>query len=351
MCFKVFKRLNLWVCQVFYSQMKYKKWKGFRILAIDGSTLRLPNHHSLEGKFSKHAFGAKRTVEHWMSRISFLYDVLNNTVIDAQMEGFDTSEATLCDQHLGFLRKGDLVMFDRYYASHYLFSVLTHKHIHFLFRMRDHSWKCVKELIASKSTDEIVDLEVYPYSKVAKKIPGNVARKVRVRLIKQVSRSGEIRVYATSLLDENQYSKRCIINLYKKRWGVEEAYKILKARLDVVHFSGKTIQAVQQDFYAKVFLISLTAILKTDIKPVLKTKEKTQNKEKRILIINNTYAIAQTKRLLQKLHSSYEEISEWVTYFIKQVKLAIEFSRKGQSYKRKPDKGDYRVFAQNYKGI
>ena len=93
-------------------------------MAIDGSTLRLPDHPSLEEKFSYHEFGGKKKVGRWVSRVSFLYDVLNKVVIDAQMESFDTGEATLCQQHLGLLQKGDLVVFDRYYASRYLFSIL-----------------------------------------------------------------------------------------------------------------------------------------------------------------------------------------------------------------------------------
>ena len=351
LCFKVFKRLNVWLCSQFYSQQNSKKWKGFRVLSIDGSTLRLPDHPSLEEKFSRHYFGAKKTVARWMSRVSFLYDVLNNVVIDAQMESFDTSEATLCDQHLGFLRKDDLVIFDRYYASHYLFSVLLHKRVHFLFRMRDHSWKCVKSFIASGLKEEVVELNVYPYSKVAKKIPTNVNKIIRVRLLKQTTRSGEVRVYATSLLDEQAYSRTSIINLYKQRWGVEEAYKTLKARLDVIHFSGKTVKAVQQDFYANVFLISLTSILKFDIKPVLKRKKETQNKERRIPIINNTYAISQVKVLLKKTHFAFEDIILWLKKFTAQIKAAIEYSRKGQSNPRKRDKGHNRVFAQNYKAV
>jgi len=107
LCFKAFKRLNMLICKLFYQSSNSKKWKGFRVLSVDGSTLRLPNHPSLAKKFSRHSFGAKKSVERWMSRISFLYDVLNNVVIDAGMESFDTSEATLCDRHLGFLSKGD----------------------------------------------------------------------------------------------------------------------------------------------------------------------------------------------------------------------------------------------------
>lgn len=351
LCYKVFKRLNLLACRLFYDQGCIEKWKGFRILSIDGSTLSLPDHPSLGEKFSQHAFGAKRTVQRWMSRISFLYDALNKVVIDAQMESFDTSEATLCKRHLGFLCKGDLVIFDRYYASHYLFSVLLHKKVHFLFRMRDQTWNCVKEFVASGLLEQVVDLEAYKYSPVAKSIPANVDKSVRVRLIKQVSKSGEVSVYATSLLDQDQFSRKSIINLYKKRWGVEEAYKILKARLDVVHFSGKTVHAVQQDFYARVFLITLTSILKADIRPVLKTKAASENKEGRVPVINNAYAIAQAKTLLKQAHFHFEQISEWIMRFINLVKSAIEYSRKGQSNPRSADKGYSRAFSQNYKSI
>lgn len=351
LCFKVFKRLNILVYTIFYQSVNYKKWKGFRILSIDGSTLRLPDHPSLSEKFSNHKFGAKRTVSHSMARVSFLYDVLNKVVIDAQMESFNTAEATLCDQHLGFLKKGDLVVFDRYYASHYLFSILNHKKVDFLFRMKDHSWKCSKEFINSKDDERIVELQAHPYSKVTKKIPSNVSKKVKIRLIKHRKKSGEVSVYATSLLDAQKYSRKAIINLYKQRWEIEEAYKTLKARLDVIHFSGKTSHAVQQDFYANVMLISLTSILKFNLKPKLKTKKKTENKENRIPIINNTYALSQTKKLLQRLYFEMETLSLWFEEFIQYIQSVIEYSRKGQSNPRKKDKGRNRGFSQNYKTV
>ncbi len=181
---------------------------GFRVLSVDGSMLGLPDHPSLCEKFSRHGFGSRKNVHKWMSRISYLYDVLNNVVFDAQMESFDTSGAALCDNNLGFLCKGDLVIFDRYYASHYLFSTLAHKQVRFFFRMRDHSWACVRELVGAGLDEQVVDLDVYKYSKVTKKIPSNANRKVRVRLIKHISRSGKVHVYATFLIGFGQVRQK-----------------------------------------------------------------------------------------------------------------------------------------------
>jgi len=49
--------------------------------------------------------------------------------------------------------------------------------------------------------------------------------------------------------------------LYHRCWGVEEGYKREKYRLEIENFSGLTAQAIQQDFYAKILVMNLIAIL------------------------------------------------------------------------------------------
>jgi hypothetical protein len=70
--------------------------------------------------FGQHSFGPKADALKSMARISYLYEVYNGLVIDAQMEGFSTSETALCWGHLSHCKPGDLLLFDRYYASHQL---------------------------------------------------------------------------------------------------------------------------------------------------------------------------------------------------------------------------------------
>jgi hypothetical protein len=41
--------------------------------------------------------------------------------------------------------------------------------------------------------------------------------------------------------------------LYHYRWNEEEAYKMLKCRVEIENFSWKTAIAVRQDFYARIF--------------------------------------------------------------------------------------------------
>ena len=47
--------------------------------------------------------------------------------------------------------------------------------------------------------------------------------------------------------------------LYHHRWSEEEAFKLLKSRVELEDFSGKTAKAVKQDFHAKILMMTLCA--------------------------------------------------------------------------------------------
>ena len=63
--------------ELFYKLFPIKRWHGFRLLAVDGSTVQLPNEEEI-----KQHFGcwhpAKSTEPCPMARVSQMFDVLNN---------------------------------------------------------------------------------------------------------------------------------------------------------------------------------------------------------------------------------------------------------------------------------
>lgn len=345
--YTVFKMLNSLICSLFYQHAKFKKWKGHRVLSVDGSTLVLPDHPSMAEKFSQHGFGPKADAVHYMSRVSYLYDALNGLVLDAGMESFSTSEAALCQAHLEHIKEGDLIVCDRYYASMKLFFELIGKGADFLFRMKDDWWKCVEDFSKSSSTDAEYILRLPAKDNwLLEKYP-HLSKTITVRLIKKKNKKGNISVYATSLLDRKRYSACSLINLYKQRWGIEEAYKLIKSRLEVADFSGKTAWAVQQDFYAKTMLLSLCNMLCYDIEP--KTKKEEKSKSARTLIINKTYALSKTKSILLQIRDLTGELDHLIEYFVTKISSKIEYSRRNQVFKRK-----FRPnlkYSMNYKSI
>jgi len=342
--YKVFKKLNRLLCKYFYDHFDYKKWKGFRVYAVDGSTLQLPEHASLSKVFSKHSFGPKANAPHWMSRISYLYDVLNGVVIDAQMKSYTTDEMTLCKSHLPFVRKGDLVIFDRYYASNALMFELAGKGVNFLFRMKN-NWNVVKEFLKEKEQEKLIVLEVNPkhakYKHLFKKYP-HMKGTLQVRLLKRRNKKGEIEVFISSLTDIKKYSLRAVLKLYKDRWDIEEAYKLVKARLEVADFSGKRIEAVQQDFYAKSFLISINGMLRNKLKPnkvkrknkKVKANTKEKSKKKRDREVNKTYLFSWMRKMFFRTYYKVENIEKLFLKMMKSVRKNAEYSRKGQYNER-----------------
>lgn len=84
---------------------------------------------------------------------------------------------------------------------------------------------------------------------------------IPVRLVRLVWADGTIEVLVTHLLDEQRYPTTGFGPLYNLRWGVETFYARLKTRLTLQNFSGYTVEAVKQDFFAAVFLTGLSTFL------------------------------------------------------------------------------------------
>ena len=49
-------------------------------------------------------------------------------------------------------------------------------------------------------------------------------------------------------------------DLYHSRWPVEENYKIIKSRIELENFSGKSALSVYQDFHAKVLMKNIVSL-------------------------------------------------------------------------------------------
>ena len=64
-----------------------------------------------------------------------------------------------------------------------------------------------------------------------------------------------------SLLDEQKYPVAALAEVYGRRWGVETFSGLIKGRLSLENFSGRTVEAVFQDFQATLLLSNLESIL------------------------------------------------------------------------------------------
>lgn len=291
-----FVELSEVVANTFYRTIDYKKWKKWRLIAADGSRLRLPRHQSVIEEFGQHGFGQHADAQRSLAVCSLLYDPLNQITLNAQLRPLTTGENAILAEQLRFLSRGDLLLLDRGYPTHALFFELTALGIDFCARMKEDWWLVVKAFQESGKTDDIVTLELPKKDhSLLEKYP-KLKEKLRVRLISVDLDNGDKEILCTSLVNRRTCDTKDFYELYHHRWGIEEAYKLLKARIDVENFSGKTARAVRQDFFAKIFLMNLCAYLGYPIEEKVRA-EWNAEQNKRQQKINRTSAIEMTRSI------------------------------------------------------
>jgi len=350
---EAFLELNDIVWRGFYKQVDYLGYHGHKLLAVDGTFLNLPNHESIHKEFGIRNMGRgqNKDVPKSMCLLSMLYDPVNYLNLDVQIGETDGSELQLLLKHLPKIDKGDIVMLDRGYPSRYLFSILASKGSHFIVRMKP-NWLPVKEFIKSRKKDITITMEVPDgdFERYRKEFPA-MRKTVKCRMVKVQAESGEEQILCTSLLDPVKYKLQELAELYCIRWGIEEGYKMYKARVQVEAFSGKTATAVKQDIYAKAMMMTMCAALAFPIEErVIKEykEEQQQGKVKYGRKINRTFAYWSAKSILIGMFIK-RMIRRALAVFDKQVEANTEAVRPGRYHPRK--KRPPRLYQMNYKDL
>ena len=72
---------------------------------------------------------------------------------------------------------------------------------------------------------------------------------------------GSLEVLATSPLDERKRSVEELGEIHAKRRGRETFCGLIKGRLDLENFSGQTVEAARQEFFATMLPRNLESVL------------------------------------------------------------------------------------------
>jgi hypothetical protein len=350
---EAFLKLNEIIWRDFYKKVDYLGYHGHKLLAVDGTFLNLPDHESIREEFGTRGMGRGRIrgKKQSMCLLSMLYDPVNYLNLDVQTDHMDASELQLLLRHLNKVEKGDILLLDRGYPARYMFSILQSKGSHFIVRMKP-NWLPVKEFLKSRKEDITITMEVPDgdFERYRQQFP-SMRKTVKCRLVKVFGEDGKQQVLCTSLLDTAKYKLAELGELYRIRWGIEEGYKMYKARVQVEAFSGRTAIAVKQDIYAKAMMMTLCAALAFPIEErVVKEYEADQKKGlvKHPHKINRTFAYWSTKGILIGMFIK-RLVRSALAAFDKQVEANTEIVRPGKRNPRakKPPKHYY----MNYKDI
>ena len=294
--FGAFVEMNQRVIQWFYQHGTPRLWQGLQLRVVDGSTLRLPDTPAVGRQFGFP--GSRRGRPAPSARVSLLSDPLNEVILDARLASIGTDERTLLRRQLRCLQPGQLLLGDRGYAAFDLFVRISAQGADFCFRLTVGSWPAAQAFVASGATEQILWLDpTHDYRRECQR-RGQVARPVRVRLIRVELNTGEVEVLITSLLDSQRYPAEVFGPLYHLRWGVEEQIKVAKCRIEMENWTGKSPEAVRQDFAARILFHNLTRLLG---RPAAEALEQRPTSMKHRYQINWTHALGKMKDMAARL--------------------------------------------------
>jgi len=273
--YELFMELDLDVVINRYYDLKeneywYETWENYRILATDGSQLRLPEEKEVIKKYwttkIKNSKWDQWEYCHWL--LSVIYDPLNNLALNKILEKWKYSERALAIKNIINLEKTtikikekDLILYDRWYYSSFLFATILSFNKDYVCRIQKNSCKEVKELFEKdcKINSKIIELDVVNKEKEYEKnywikLTNKLEKIIKVRFVRVILSTGDIEVLATSLLNDEKYENKLFKKLYFQRWWIEIYYDLLKNRLLLENFTWKNVESVLQDLYSSIYL-------------------------------------------------------------------------------------------------
>jgi len=332
----VFKKLSQTIIDEFYTNNDefIKLWKGFRLLAVDGSRITLPITNELEAIYGQTKNQTQTSIV--QARCSVLYDVENHYVLDGVLAPLARGERALAIPHLEYCQSGDLLLYDRGYPSYGFIYEHISRGLDYLMRIKATFSQSVIDFEASKRKSQIVDFFPGKNTEISDK-PYDKNTPIKVRLVRVELPSGQVEILVTSLLNSKTYPSKIFKALYAKRWGIETFYDELKGKLKLEHFSGYSAESILQDFYATMFVSNVQTLIVAELEEEI-TEETKKRKYK--YKVNNNLSYGFLKNRILELFLTEESIEVVVSKLKELFKKHLVPIRPNRTYKR--EMGKYR---------
>ena len=316
----------------------YKTWKGYHVLACDGSDVNIAYDEKDED--TKRQNGNNKPFS--QLHINGLYDCINHVFWDTSI---DTATKTReCAALIEMIIKHDypinsIITADRGYEKYNLMACCIENNQKFLIRTKDIN---VYSSILSNLNlpDEEFDLNV---TKILTRTQTNEtkANKQKYTFISNKSEFNyfgtkefykmNLRVVRFKITDDtyeclvtnltrDEFDLTELKKMYHMRWDIETAFKVLKYIIGMISFHSKKRNFIQQEIYSAILLHCLTNIIADRIQ--IEQSDRRKHKYK----VNISTAVTNMRLWLRKLIGTAE--------LMKRIKKYLAPVRPDRKYQR-----------------
>jgi hypothetical protein len=102
-----------------------------------------------------------------------------------------------------------------------------------------------------------------------------------VRLVRRNDNDGTVRVLMTNLRDRDQVTPDDLFDLYRRRWGIENAFRDLKLRYAAEDFHGTTPNLIEQEIIVHMLLFLCESMVEETAIRDLRRNERPDGNDRR----------------------------------------------------------------------
>jgi len=236
-------------------------FKGMTLIGVDGTRIACENTPELIAEFG--CSGPKKDA--CTALASVAYDLMGHVSYDCQIGSYSLSERDLLNRHLDRIEfvglKKPVFIGDRGYPSYDLIETMIDRGFSFILRLSE-AWKNIISCMHDTS-DKVFQHEHNGKTYTFRCVKIDLGNKYEYLVTNLDS--------ATLSLDEAKY-------VYSLRWEVETFYSFVKTELELENFSGKTKNAVLQEFYATMTIANLCMCFINDADEAIAANQENTNR-------------------------------------------------------------------------
>ena len=269
-----------------------RTYKGYRLLAVDGSDVHIPTNPDDANSFFPSKNGSKA---YNLLHLNAMYDLLNCTYTDAVIEG-----SQVCDEQRSLTRMVDrspirtaILTADRGFEGYNALAHVQEKGWKFLFRIRDGAGGIVSGLdlpdteefdvcfdmhLTRKQSNEAKELlkDRNRYKKLPPDcnfdfLPVRSRHSVPMKPYALPFRIVRFRISDSAVetvitnLDPDAFPPSVLKNLYAMRWGIETSFRSLKYTMGLLHFHAKKVEHILQEIFARLIMYNFSELITSHV--------------------------------------------------------------------------------------
>ena len=262
-----------------------KTFNGYRLFACDGSDVPIPRNTDEEA-YSVTTREDRKSYN--MLHINGLFDIMNRIFVDCIVDpGMHARERLALETMVSRIKEPGkaIIIADRGYEGFNCIAHLIENKVKFAIRAKDIDSNGFLQALHLPSSDEFdVDIQrtlTFNIPKDHKNDPSYVkvyrgffdflengsTYDIAFRVVRFKLPNGTYECIVTNL-SHDSFSPKELRDLYHRRWQIENAYRDLKYTVDMLHFHGKSADAVLLELFSSLTMFNFCAYIAVHCDPL-----------------------------------------------------------------------------------